>query len=156
MTESGGTPPSLQHSRVIFPSRTDGGIITLTRLVGELHVYIDETEATQAIMAGFQLVPFRADSTVEPRFLFDGDDCESKEWLWRMHFPWYERGTMGTGDYHNRVTAQPDSHFDIKTQRRFDTGLYALVFSMAWETGTAVLLYSISGRMLARTGTGLQ
>lgn len=154
-TETGGTPASQQHSRVVFPARTDGGIITLTRLVGELHLYILTGSTLNMYMAGFQLVPFREDTTIEPRFLMDGDDVESKEWLWRMSYPPFYKGNLGAGDY-ELVTNFPDPHFDIKTQRRYDTGLYALVFSLAWNTGAPVAQYALSGRLLARTGTGLQ
>ncbi len=155
-TESGGTPVSHQHSIILRSPNEDGGVITITRIVGEFYIYMEDADdINNTVAMGIQLVPFRGDALVEPRFVFDADDAESKEWFMRRLYPYmgYKR-IVGAASY-ECLAGFPSATIDIKTQRRFDTSLFGLVLSVASNIASPLLKFNFQLRLLVRRAEGL-
>lgn len=155
-----GTPSSDQMDIITMPVVTLGHIVTLTRIVGEIHlvkrapsngVYWTVTKC------GWQMVPYRTDDYADHRLLFDGDDQESKEWLWQRSYGMGDDPTQSGPEYYKEITGKSSPHFDIKTQRRYDSSMYALGFSIAAHDAAidADIYWALNARVLFRTGEGL-
>lgn len=156
-----GTPASIQQDIEYWKPILEGGIITLTRLVGSAGIWVRAPLLGNnwgVIRYGWQMVPWRSDALATPRLLFDSDDAESKEWLYRKTLR-LQPGQYTITNGSSEAFVPLFDHFDIKTQRRYDCSLWAIVMSIAWtsppfnELGD--IFFNVSSRGLFRTGTGV-
>ncbi len=139
-------------------------VVTIERVRGAIDVYFHSDELatnfnTFPVTFSVQLVPLR-DGAIDVAAILsptNAADLESNKFMWiRTYYP--DTGltitTPGPLEFHTS-TAKPGK-VDIKSRRRFDRSLWALIATVECETG-AIALHRNSGtlRALFRTYSGI-
>ncbi len=150
----------------LLPANVTRGVVTLERLHMQNNYAIDVQNFNGAvngekiyIPANIQLVPVQdgsisLDSVLSPR---NAADQESNRLLWRHTFEALGQISAGV-QIDGALTWQcrPPSEFDVKTKRRFDRALWALIYVVEYETiGEVRVNGYLDIRALFRTSDGL-
>lgn len=148
----------------LIPVLVTGSVITLERIRGSIDLIFDSSELatnfnTWSVTMSIQLVPIRDGAIDEPSILSptNAGDLESNRFLWvRTYYPDTGLTITGPGALEQHTATWKPGLVDVKSRRRFDRSLWALIGTAECETG-AITKHRNSGmlRALFRTYSGV-
>ncbi len=167
----GAAFPNLAHSAgpietrfaTLIPQNVTRGVVTLERVRGDAYVWFDEAQLTLSlarwtVLLSMQLVPIRDGNIVNLSVLSSRNtgDLESNRFIWRRTYS-PQRGTpiiLGAQSFDPGYSQSGE--LDIKSKRRFDRALWALILVVDVDATAAGLhIISMNLRGLFRASDGL-